>query len=383
MKAILLTIITITALSFGVNAQNVYIPDVNFKSLLLNHGVTITGSGISLIDLNTDGHIQVSEANAYTGTIQCSSGGITSMVGIEEFTALTSLYCHTNNITSIDISNNTALTILECFDNIITNLNVSNNTALTSLACGANNLTSIDISNNTALTRLECSGNSITSLDVSNNSALTYLYCIANLLTSLNVSSNTALTHLECYFNQLDGLDISANTALTILKCNDNNLTSLDVTQNTALIFLLCDDNSLTSLNVANGNNTNIVSFLAYNNPNLTCITVDDVAHSTTYWTLIDAAASFSTNCFGTVGIDDVSVPNVNIYPNPVQKELFVDLEKGLISEIDIIDFSGKVVKSITSSNKKSIDVSALKKGIYFLQTQTKNGISNSKFIKE
>jgi hypothetical protein len=37
--------------------------------------------------------------------------------------------------------------------------------------------------------------------------------------------------------------------------------------------------------------------FIATNNPNLTCIQVDDAAYSTTNWTNIDAAASFSTDC--------------------------------------------------------------------------------------
>ena len=37
--------------------------------------------------------------------------------------------------------------------------------------------------------------------------------------------------------------------------------------------------------------------FNATNNPNLTCINVDDVTYSTTNWTNIDAQHYFSTNC--------------------------------------------------------------------------------------
>ena len=50
-------------------------------------------------------------------------------------------------------------------------------------------------------------------------------------------------------------------------------------------------------MNVANGNNLNVLNFNAINNPNLTCIQVDDAAYSTTTWTNIDATASFSENC--------------------------------------------------------------------------------------
>jgi len=55
--------------------------------------------------------------------------------------------------------------------------------------------------------------------------------------------------------------------------------------------------NSLTSLNVKNGNNTNFTNFNATNNPNLTCIEVDDAAYSTANWLNIDAASSFSVDC--------------------------------------------------------------------------------------
>ena len=41
----------------------------------------------------------------------------------------------------------------------------------------SNQLTSLDVSNNTALTYLDCGNNQLTSLDVSNNTALEYLYC--------------------------------------------------------------------------------------------------------------------------------------------------------------------------------------------------------------
>ena len=90
----------------------------------------------------------------------------------------------------------------------------------------------------TALTSLNCNGNQLTSLDVSKNNALTKLYCNNNQLTSLDVSQNTALTTLWGEYNQLTSLDVSQNSALTTLYCNNNQLTSLDLSQNTALMDL-------------------------------------------------------------------------------------------------------------------------------------------------
>ena len=189
---------------------------------------------------------------------------ISSLKGIEYFTALEYLYCDGNQLTSLDVSKNTALTLLSCGGNQLTSLDVSKNTALKQLSCGGNQLTSLDVSKNTALTKLYCYYNQLTSLDVSKNTALTELSCGVNQLTSLDVSKNTALTELYCYNNQLTSLDVSKNTALTVLYCDNIQLTSLDVSKNTALEYLYCDGNQLTSLDVSK--NTALEYLSCYNN---------------------------------------------------------------------------------------------------------------------
>ena len=133
--------------------------------------------------------------------------------------------------------------------------------------------------------------------------ALTILNCGANDLTILDISNNTALIELNCSQNQLTSLDVSNNTALDWLNCGGNQLTSLDVSNNTALINLECYSNQLTSLDVRHGNNIMLdSSFFCFNNPNLTCINVDNAVWSTANWTLasgdIDPQHYFSNNCF-------------------------------------------------------------------------------------
>jgi len=63
------------------------------------------------------------------------------------------------------------------------------------------------------------------------------------------------------------------------------------------LTIFSCYTNQLTSLDVRNGNNTLFTYFWTVDNPNLTCISVDDATWSTTNWTNIDAASSFSLSC--------------------------------------------------------------------------------------
>ena len=107
------------------------------------------------------------------------------------------------------------------------------------------------------------------------------------------------LALLSCENNQLTSLDVSNAVSLTDLKCGSNQISILNVSYNTALSKLICDSNQLTNLDVRNGNNTNMV-FYTDNNPNLTCINVDDAAWSTANWTMIDAQHYFSNNCSGT-----------------------------------------------------------------------------------
>ena len=201
------------------------------------------------VNTNLDTEIQVSEATAFDDFIYVPSAGISDMTGIEAFTAITGLDCQFNQLTSLDVSQNVALEFLNCW------------------------------------------GNQLTSLDVSQNTALETLYCHSNQLTSLDVSQNTALTDLDCQGNQL---------------------TSLDVSQNVNLLGIQCYDNQLTCLNVANGNNLDI-TLTADNNPDLTCIEVDNYIWATANWQgQVHPEASFSQDCnndcsSSTVGINELS----------------------------------------------------------------------------
>jgi len=300
--------------------QLTMIPDANFEQALINQGYdsgTVNGSVYTSL-INTITHLDIS--NPLNNQI------ITDLTGIEDFTALISLHCGNNQLTTLDLSNNTALTELDCSTvawltgtltsldvsqntaltylncrhNWLTNLDVSNNTALTELWCQENQLTTLDLSNNTALTWLMCHENQLTTLDVSGAIALTDLWCHSNQLTSLDVSNNIALDKLQCGDNQLTSLDVSNNIVLTSLLCEENQLINLDVSQNTALNLLSCKGNQLTSLDVRNGNNTIITYFVCIINPNLTCINVDDFQYSLFNWGYIDPQHYFSNNCSGT-----------------------------------------------------------------------------------
>ena len=160
-------------------------------------------------DYGADGFLTDAEiAEVYS--IDVSSKGITSLQGIEYFTALTSLDCYENQLTELDLSKNTNLEMLRCHSNKLKGLDVTKNTALIDLHCYNNQLKALDLSKNTALTHIECDANQLTELNLSQNKALTFLSCADNQLTSLVLSNEMPLTTIYCFKNKIQGTSMTA-----------------------------------------------------------------------------------------------------------------------------------------------------------------------------
>jgi hypothetical protein len=109
-------------------------------------------------DKDSDGILANAEIAAST-SIVVSEKGISDLTGIAYFTALETLKCDSNNLTSLDVSKNTELKTLYCNKNSLTSLDVSNNTQLEDLNCQSNYILSFDFSANNKLTRLQYGSN--------------------------------------------------------------------------------------------------------------------------------------------------------------------------------------------------------------------------------
>jgi len=305
MKKFFLAILSVTLLSLTSTAQNVNIPDANFKAELLANAV---------LNANVDGEISVAEAAAYAGPLDVGNKGIADLTGIEAFTSLTTLYVYQNLLTSVDISANVALTEFDCDNNAVTSLDISANTALVNLYCSHNALTSLNLRNGNNLnftTFYAIDNPNLLCIEVDSVAWATANWTVANgnidaaasfsldcgpfvtipdssfrvnllanaaintindgkisvaeaaafsgTLSLINkgihdltgIEAFTALTNLNCNNNSLTNLNLSANTALTNLQCANNDLDSLNVSNNTALTNLNCAGNLLTSLDIS------------------------------------------------------------------------------------------------------------------------------------
>ncbi len=265
-----------------------YIPDDNFQKALRDLGIDKENKQDSVLSSSL---VNVSSLNL-------ESKNIGDLTGIQDFTALKHLECWDNQLKVLDLSGNILLEELFCTHNKLTSLNLSNNTMLRALFCDENQLSDLDISKNIALFTMGCGINLLTSLNTSNNKELAYLSAPNNFISSFDLSTNDKLLLMHCWNNRLTKLDVSQNLDLYEINCSDNQITNLDFSKNVKMNLVICNSNKLASLNLKNGNNSILTRMWADNNPNLTCINVDNPALASTYseWKK-DAIASYSENC--------------------------------------------------------------------------------------
>ncbi len=249
-----------------VSGNIISVPDSNFRKALINHDIN-HGSSYGITDFGSE-TVDVPDLNMVTELKLAPLSGDTSKIrnltGIEFFTYLENLYCHDNEIDSLDLSDNTKLKYLDCKKSNIRYLDVSGCSDLEEIKAYINNLKTIDVSQNPNLTFLHFTGNNLESLDVTQNALLEILYVNFNALDSLDISQNTLLEDIDCSFNPLDTLDISNNPLLTRLGCASLNLDTIDVSHLSDLETFFCYNNNLTSIDVSA--NTKLNSFECYKN---------------------------------------------------------------------------------------------------------------------
>ncbi|MCL2596308.1 MAG: T9SS type A sorting domain-containing protein [Paludibacter sp.] len=85
----------------------------------------------------------------------------------------------------------------------------------------------------------------------------------------------------------------------------------------------------------------------------------------------------------GATGIDNVTLSQISVFPNPVQKDLYINYPWKSIDIIEIIDMTGQVVYHQDNFEGKSIKVSDLTSGMYMLKIVNNKNSIVEKFIKE
>ena len=77
------------------------------------------------------------------------------------------------------------------------------------------------------------------------------------------------------------------------------------------------------------------------------------------------------------------AVDHLNIFPNPASDFITITGNSTIISHIDVLDNTGRIVLKDSKPNKREVnlDVSALKSGVYYIRLATTRGIVTEKLI--
>lgn len=93
------------------------------------------------------------------------------------------------------------------------------------------------------------------------------------------------------------------------------------------------------------------------------------------YWLIFDDLVVAA----GRNGIEDATIANISLYPNPVTSILNIEAEG--VQEVNVIDVNGRNV--MTAQNTNTIDMSELANGVYFVRVITNNGVATQKIVKK
>ena len=135
-----------------------YVPDDNFEQALIDLGYDTAP---------LDDYVPTETIQKVT-ELYIFNKEISSLTGIEDFAALTHLFCYNNQLTTLNISSNINLEVLFCSLNQLTSLNISANTKLKKLFSNVNNLQTLDLSNNVMLEEVNIARNQLNYVNMKN-----------------------------------------------------------------------------------------------------------------------------------------------------------------------------------------------------------------------
>ena len=133
-------------------------PQISFVVVSPTVKIKFTGTGDVMIywgDQKTLGKITMSDnLHEYSHDYESDPEHTVRIVG-----NITTFYCNSTKVKSIDVSKNKILTHLYCYENHIKNLDLSGNLEIIELNICSNSLKSLDVSKNKKLKQLFCHNN--------------------------------------------------------------------------------------------------------------------------------------------------------------------------------------------------------------------------------
>lgn len=351
--------------------------------------------------------------NTFLQFLGCSNTQLTSLPNLSTNNALYWLACDGNQLISLPDLSNTAMVLLYCENNLLTTLpDLSSNIGLQQLVCNNNLLTELpNLNFNTNLIDLVCHSNQLTSLpDLNNNLNLEQLRINDNLLSELpNLSGNTSLSTLWDNNNKFDFSDArelriadampSVNFHFFAPQKPFGDSTYYNaILGDSITLYISAQDSALSyqwfkdanAISDATDTAFTFQSIALADSGTYTCRTYG-TALLVPPMTFGSGISEFESEPF----IINVSQPleineneqhtNFNVYPNPTQSHLNIDLGTNFYqTNLTILNSQSQLLEfcNFTDQQVISVDMEEYPSGLYFFKIIADNIETTIKIIK-
>lgn len=332
--------------------------------------------------------------------------GLTSIAIPENVKTIGNSAFYNTNVTSLTFSGNPTIQSIgeEAFEGLTGLTSITIPDSMISIAKGAfNGCTSLNSVSFLANSSISSFGDNA----FSGCSALTSVALPASLQTLGNSAFKNCTNLATVTFaanSSLTSIGFSAFqncSTLTSIKIPDQ-VTSIDYSafQNCTSLTSVTIPQSITSLGTsAFSGLTALTSLICekvtpltidpsifYNSNNANCKLYVPAGSETSYSIAYGWTGFESYNAISTLSVNDLqnSKKSFSFYPNPAKQFITIKNNSSENFKYNIVDFSGRIIKSGNSKFNENINLESVKSGNYILQIQTENGEKlNEKIIKK
>lgn len=199
--------ITSLDLTNNTNLTTLYADNLNLNGLDVTQNLNLSNLRINY-NVNL-GSIDVTN-NTQLGQLYVVNTGLSNL-DISNNTLLYEVRCDFNNLTTLDLTNLTSLRILYGRGNNFNTLDFTNQNILLAIYVENNNLTDLLLPQSAnSFSYIFCSSNNLTSLDLSQFPNLRYVSCFSNQLTELNIKNgNNTLMNSSSKFRAFNNPNLA------------------------------------------------------------------------------------------------------------------------------------------------------------------------------
>ncbi len=236
--------------------------------------------------------------------------------------------------------------------------------------CSASNSVALTVNPNPTVSVANgtiCSGNSFT---LSPSGAASYSYSTGPVVTP-TANSNYTVT----------GSNASGCTNSVVATVSVNTTPTVSAASSASLI---CNGSpavlTATGASTYSWNTSATTSTISITPSVTTSYTVTGTTNGCSSAFVISQAVS---GCVG-INANVAATTGILVYPNPNTGEFTIELNNGSVKNVDVMDLTGRVIVSNTSSNDKvDFNISTLANGIYYVRIQSNNSVEVIKIVKQ